>query len=148
LPLTQPDKAKKQELIEDTVNLAKQLSDEKQQLFAVAGILTATDKFIDKDYSNQIKEWIKMTKVARLFEEEKIEAVNIARAEARTEGRVEGRIEGRTEGRTEGRAEGHYEMQVKMAQSLLKDGEDYLKVMRYTELSRDEINRIQLTLGA
>ena len=140
MPLTQPDKAKKQELIEDTVNLAKQLSDEKQQLFAVAGILTATDKFIDKDYSNQIKEWIKMTKVARLFEEEKIEAVNAARAEARIEGRVEGRVEGR--------AEGQYEMQVKMAQSLLIDGEDYLKVMKHTGLTRDEVNRVQMSLGA
>jgi hypothetical protein len=29
-----------------------------------------------KIYSNKLKEWLKMTKVARLFEEEKIEAIN------------------------------------------------------------------------
>jgi hypothetical protein len=76
LPLTQPVKNLKQKLIEDAVGLAKRIPDESQQLFAVAGILTATNKFIDKDFSNQVKEWVKMTKVARLFEEEKIEAVN------------------------------------------------------------------------
>ena len=76
MPLTEPAAKRKQELIEKTVDLAKRLTDEEQQLFIISGVLVATDKFIDKDYANKIKEWIKMTKVARLFEEEKIEAVN------------------------------------------------------------------------
>ena len=33
------------------------------------------DKIVDSKYANQVKEWIMMTKVARLFEEEKMEAV-------------------------------------------------------------------------
>jgi len=78
LPLTQPQAEKKQKLIESTVDLAKQIKDDHQQLFAIAGILTASDKFIDRSYSNSIKEWMKMTKVAQLFEEEKIDAVNKA----------------------------------------------------------------------
>ncbi|MCL1792280.1 MAG: hypothetical protein FWG34_00265 [Oscillospiraceae bacterium] len=74
LPLTA--KNDKQELIETTVNLVKEVEDENKQSFIIAGILSATDKFIDKNYSNKLKEWLKMTKVARLFEEEKIEYAN------------------------------------------------------------------------
>ena len=58
------------------MSLVKEIDDEGKQGFIIAGILTATDKFIDKDYSNKLKEWLKMTKVGRLFEEEKIEAIN------------------------------------------------------------------------
>jgi len=69
LPLT--EKIEKQELIEDTINLAKEIKDENTQSFVIAGILSATDKFINKDYSSKIKEWLRMTKIERLFEEEK-----------------------------------------------------------------------------
>ena len=71
LPLTVGEG--KQELIEKAVNLAKEVDDEEKQKFIIAGILTATDKFIDKNYSNKLKECLKMTKVGMLFEEEKIE---------------------------------------------------------------------------
>ena len=37
-------------LLEDTIALAKRVQDEHQQLFIVAGIVTATNKFIDADY--------------------------------------------------------------------------------------------------
>jgi hypothetical protein len=109
LPLTQPKKERKQKLIEDTVDLAKRITDEHQQLFIIAGLLTATDKFIDRDYSNSIKGWIRMTKVARLFEEEKIEAVN-----AKT---------------------------CQVAVSLLQDGIDIPRVMKYTGLTREQIEQ-------
>ena len=56
LPLTQPDKNRKQQLIEETVDIAKQVPDEARQLFALAGILTAANKFIDRSYANQVKE--------------------------------------------------------------------------------------------
>ena len=78
LPLTQPDKKRKQGLIENTVELAKQVKDDTQQAFILAGLLTATNKFIDQEYSKMIRSWLAMTKVARIFEEEKIEAVNAA----------------------------------------------------------------------
>ena len=74
LPLM--SKNDKQELIETAVSLAKEVDDEYKQNFIIAGILSATDKFIDKNYSNKLKEWLKMTKVGRLFEEEKIEYAN------------------------------------------------------------------------
>ena len=56
LPLTQPDKPRKQELIEDAVSLAKNMKDGRQQMFAMAGIVTATVKFVDKEYLKNLKE--------------------------------------------------------------------------------------------
>ena len=70
LPLTQPDKKRKQGLIEDTVSLVKQLQDDGQQAFIMAGILTATNKFIDPEYAKKVREWLKMLKVVRLIDEE------------------------------------------------------------------------------
>lgn len=52
---------------------------------AVAGIITFADKIISEEYSNQLKEWIRMTKVGRLFEEEKQEAVKKKAAEVTAE---------------------------------------------------------------
>ncbi len=65
-------------MIEKTIELAKEIRDEPTQLHVIAGILTATDKFIDEEYAKKVKEWIKMTKVIRLFEQEKEEAVKEA----------------------------------------------------------------------
>ena len=127
LPLTQPDKSRKQKLIEDTIELAKKVQDENQQLFAIAGILTATNKFIDHDYSEMVKGWIKMTKVARLFEEEKIEAVNKAVSKAVSKAVNKTRLE----------------TQTNIALNMMRLGVDYLEVMEYTGLTRKEIERLQ-----
>jgi len=120
LPLTQPDKAQKQILIESAIDLAKQVQNEQQQLFIVAGILTATNKFIDREYSDIVKGWIKMTKVARLFEEEKIQAVNAAVNAAVGETLKNERI--------------------RTAKEMLAAGEDILKVMQFTMLTRAELD--------
>ena len=124
LPLTQPDKAQKQKLIENAIDLAKQVQDEQQQLFIVAGILTATNKFIDREYSEMVKGWIKMTKVARLFEEEKIEAVNAAVGETLKNERV------------------------RTAKEMLAAGEDILKIMQFTKLTRAELDEALMLVGA
>jgi predicted transposase/invertase (TIGR01784 family) len=73
LPLTQPNKIRKQKLIKETVDLAKQVKNEDQQAFILAGILTAADKFIDQKFAESVREWLKMSKVIRLFIEEGIE---------------------------------------------------------------------------
>ena len=120
LPLTQPIKAQKQTLIENTIELAKKVRDEQQQLFIMAGILTATNKFIDNNYSNQVKEWIKLTKVARLFEEEKIEAVN----------------------------ERDKDVRKQIAKNMIAIGDDISKVMQVTNLTRAEIDEVQMPASA
>jgi len=119
LPLTEKAAERKQALIEKTISLAKEITDEKQQVFVVAGVLVAADKFIDKNYSIMVKGWISMTKVARLFEEEKIEAVNEA---------VNNTI-------------------YSLAKEMLLDNKDLVEIMKYSKLPKDEIIKIQGELG-
>ena len=57
LPLTQPDKQKKQDTIESAVTLAKQIKDEQQQLSSIAGIVVASNKFIEANYFKELNEW-------------------------------------------------------------------------------------------
>lgn len=76
-------------------------------------------KFIDEDYSKRIKEWIRMTKVARLFEEEKIEAVN--------ETKIRTKIETKKE----------------IAQNMLKMGIDILDIMKATGLKKVEVEALK-----
>jgi len=115
LPLTEPKPKKKQSLIEKTIDLAKKVPDEQNQVFIIAGILVATDKFINRKYSNTIKEWIGLTKIGQLYEEEKIEAVNKARKEE----------------------------QATIAKDMLADGKDIVEIMKYTKLTKKEILSLQ-----
>ena len=90
-----------------------------EDMFIIAGIVTATNKFIDADYLEKLKEWIKMTRVARLFEEEKVEAVNVAINE--TEKSVRKQI----------------------AKNMLLRGNDILYIMQITGLTRLEVDEVQ-----
>lgn len=78
LPLTYKTKDKKQEMIKESIDLAKQVKDEKQSTFLVAGIIVFSDKVIDENTREKAKEWMKMTQIGRMFEQEKQEAVNNA----------------------------------------------------------------------
>lgn len=75
LPLTEEKKEKQKVVLEEAVNLAKNIQDEEQQLFVLSGIITFSDKIIEPEFARQVEEWIRMTKVGRLFEEEKQQAV-------------------------------------------------------------------------
>lgn len=75
LPLTEEKKEKQKVVLEEAVNLAKNIQDEEQQLFVLSGIITFSDKIIEPEFARQVEEWIRMTKVGRLFEEEKQHAV-------------------------------------------------------------------------
>ena len=140
LPLTQPKKSRKQKLIEDTIELAKKVQDENQQLFAIAGILTATNKFIDHNYSEMVKGWIRMTKVARLFEQEKIEAVNEAVKLLEKE-KIEA-IRLLEKEKIEAVNETLINERLRIAKDMLAFGEDPLKVMQIAKLSRSEIESL------
>ena len=73
LPLTYKGTGKKQACIRRCFEMAKLLEDENMQRFLLSGMLVFADKVITKEDSKQIKEWIMMTKVGQLFEEEKIQ---------------------------------------------------------------------------
>ncbi|OAA91892.1 hypothetical protein WY13_00294 [Clostridium ljungdahlii] len=45
-------------------------------------MLTSTDKFIDEEYANVVRSWLKMTKVEKIFEKEKEEAMKETRDQA------------------------------------------------------------------
>lgn len=80
LPLTYKDVDRKRYAIKDAFELAKEIQDESTMAFVLAGMLVFADKVIDKQTSDRMREWLSMTKVARLFEIEKEEA--LARQEA------------------------------------------------------------------
>ena len=73
LPLTYNGTTKKQACIRRCFEMAKLLDDEDLQHFLLSGMLVFADKVITTEDSKQIKEWIMMTKVGLLFEEEKIQ---------------------------------------------------------------------------
>ncbi|MDD2960325.1 MAG: hypothetical protein PHR92_17725 [Lachnospiraceae bacterium] len=75
LPLTYVGLKKKKEIIKELFELAKDIEDEKTQSFLLSGVIVFSDKVIDKETANQIKEWIMMTKVDKLFAQERQKAV-------------------------------------------------------------------------
>ena len=76
LPLTVPGTEGKQEMLEAVVGLAEQLEDEEQQVFILSGVVVASDKFIQKEYMEQIRRKINMTQISQMYEKEKIEYGN------------------------------------------------------------------------
>lgn len=124
LPLTIKGIEGKREMVEKTVGLAKNMPDEQQQFFALAGILTFSDKIISDDYSKQVKEWIMMTKVARLFEEEKIAAVKVAKAKVTKEVTKE--------------------VSISIALKMKKNGMSIQEIAEITGLSEKEIVKIRV----
>ncbi|MDR1701164.1 MAG: hypothetical protein LBR56_00125 [Sporomusaceae bacterium] len=117
LPLTQ--KKNKQKFVEKTVTLAQEIADEDIQSFIVAGILTAADKFIDKLYSKKMRRWLTMTKVGRLFEEEKLEYAQKYGQNERKQEKLE------------------------IARKMLVESIDILTIMKVTMLSKSEILALQ-----
>lgn len=58
-------------------------------------------------------------------------------------GRREGLAEGRAEGREKGLAEGRAEGRAETAKMMLEDGEPISKIMRYTGLTEEEIEKLR-----
>lgn len=71
----------KKEALHESIRLASKIKDEETMVFVLAGILVFSDKIIDEESSKKVKEWIRMTKIGRLFEIEKEEAVKEASRE-------------------------------------------------------------------
>ena len=119
LPLAKKGKEAKQKMIEQVVDLAKQIEDENTQAFVITGILVSSDKFIDRDYAKSVRRYLSMTKVFQILEEEKQEAINLARKNERRETRLE------------------------MIESFIKAGTDTLTLMQATGLTKEEIEEIK-----
>lgn len=137
LPLTYKGETKKKESIKELFELMKEIKEEETQLFLLSGILVFTDKVIDKETAKQIKEWIKMTKVARLYEEEKIEAVN--EAVTRTIQQKEREKERAIQQKEKEKERAIHQMVKKM----LEKNVDILNIMEITGLTKKMIEKIQ-----
>ena len=115
LPLAKKGKEAKQKMIEQVVDLAKQIEDENTQAFVITGILVSSDKFIDRDYAKSVRRYLSITKVFQILEEEKQEAVTIARKDERAQ----------------------------IVENLIKAGADILMIMKGTGLTKEEIEEIK-----
>lgn len=75
LPLTYKGDDDKKKALKSSIELAKQLDNEELSVFILTGILVFSDKVIDNETAKKVKEWISMTKVAKLYEAEKDAAI-------------------------------------------------------------------------
>ena len=132
LPLTYKGEAEKQKAIRGCVDLARQIPDKEQETFALAGILTFTDKVINEETKQYIKEVLEMTQVGKMLFDE-------GREKGRQEGRQEGIQEGRQEGLQEGMQAGDMARAKKTALNMLKKGGSIKDVAEILELSTDII---------
>ncbi|AXF55275.1 hypothetical protein [Salicibibacter kimchii] len=71
----------REEMARESINLARNIPDDREQIQVIAGILTATDKFADDEISPKIREWLSMTKVGRIIEKEIEQEREVAKAE-------------------------------------------------------------------
>ena len=115
LPLTIPGTEGKQDMLERIVDLAEQIPDEEQRIFTLSGVIVASDKFINRDYMDQIRRRINMTQLGQLYEKEKIEYGNLKAREKALE----------------------------IAKSLLEDGTEIVKIMKATGLTEEELLNLQ-----
>lgn len=115
LPLTISGPTGKQHMLERIVELAEQIPDEKQRVFTLSGVIVASDKFINRDYLEQLRRRINMTQLGRLYEKEKIEYGNQKTKEAEKD----------------------------MAVKMLEEGIDIIKIMKITGLAEEDLIKLQ-----
>lgn len=115
LPLTVPGTEGKQKMLETVVELAEKLQDEEQRIFILSGVVVASDKFIEKEYMEQVRRKINMTQIGQMYEEEKIEYGNQRALKEKTE----------------------------IARILLQEGVDTVRIMKATGFTEEELLHLQ-----
>lgn len=105
--------------LEECDRLAEQIPDEEQRIFTLSGVIVASDKFINRDYLEQLRRRINMTQLGRLYEKEKIEYGN-QKAEATAK-----------------------KVTKEMALKMLEEDVDIITIMKVTGFSEDELTELQ-----
>ena len=112
------------------------------KLFGEAEIAKFTPTEL-KEYEDRLKAYRDVkNSIDTALEKGREEGRAEGRAEGREEGRAEGREEGRAEGRVEGREEGKNLKAIQIAKKLLEAGMDVDTVMKMTDLSKSEIEKL------
>ena len=74
LPLTVKGKENKQRMIARTLELVRRMKNRRQKVEVLAGLLTFTDKVIDEEYRESIKEEIGMTQIGKMIFDDGVKA--------------------------------------------------------------------------
>lgn len=136
LPLTREEREEQKIWLKRTIDLAKSISDARQQLFVLSGILTFSDKIIENDYAEEIRGWIMMTKVAKLFEIEKEEAINAVKAE------MQMKLQEAERERQEAEREKQKAVNRENVFKMLLKGNEIIDISRATGISEEEIREL------
>ena len=149
LPLIYAGRKEKQECIRRCFELAKEIKSPEMQIFLLSGLLVFTDKIIMQEDSERIRRWIKMTKVGRLFEEEKLEALRKLEEEKDQEIEIINREhrqslkkmkKERKEAEKEVKKQTILQSSQTIARRMLKDGVPIAEIQKFiTNLSYEEI---------
>ena len=83
LPMSYKGDAAKQEAIRENLDLAEQMTDETERMFLLTGMVVMTNKVIEQDDLERVRRMIGMTRLMRMLEEEKQQAIEQAVAEER-----------------------------------------------------------------
>lgn len=116
------------------MNLARKIEDKSRQTFALAGILTFTDKIINEETREKIKEALTMTQVEAMIWEEAIEA-----------GRAKWVEEGKKQGMKSGIHRGVKEERGRMLKKMIRAGMKNEEIMRImgAETTKEELDRLR-----
>lgn len=125
------------------------------QTFLLSGMLVFCDKIIPEEDANNMRRWIPMTKIGRMLEEEKQQAVKeaVARAEKETAERVEKETAERVEKETAARVE--KEITVREEKERAARAEDMLRrglsaedvLASILKLSREDLDKLMAAGG-
>lgn len=77
-PLAYKTKEEKKKALKKAISLAKRIEDRDTARFIISGLTVFCDKIIDQETANDVRRWVEMTQVGRLFEEEKEKAIKEA----------------------------------------------------------------------
>lgn len=111
LPLTVKGKENKQKVIVEAVELAKRIKDQQQRTQVLAGILTFTDKIIDDDYRERVKEEWKMTQIGKMIFDDGFQA-----------GKEQGERQGKEQGEKRGEKRGRDQKLIEQSCQKLRKG--------------------------
>ncbi len=120
LPLTVKGKEDKQVLLKEIILLAKEIEDENDRTFIMAGLLTFADKIISSQLAEEIRREIRMLKVEKIIFEEGLE---------------------------EGIVEGEHRKQIKIAENMIRAGKTIQEIAEFTEMAIEDILKIPKSIS-
>ncbi len=130
-PLTVKGMEGKQEAILQAVELAKKIEDRNQKTQVLAGILTFTDKVIDKDYREKVKEEWVMTQIGKMIYDDGFNA-----------GKEQGKRQGEKQGEKRGIQWGENRKLVSLVCRKLRKGKEAETIAQELEESLEIIESI------